>query len=175
MRRSSISVSLLIVTVWLFAATACNSGGVYTRSSASDSDRGKSSTTATTPDGPPRELFYDEDAGGHTLARHVGKTDDELRDRLMHERIAAASTYTDHQIAEQAIGAAIAGNRDRIVRWISGGGHPNLVLDYDSPRPIGRSLRRGQNESTPCSHAVLVLKWKPPADYFVLTSYPECQ
>jgi Bacterial CdiA-CT RNAse A domain len=122
-----------------------------------------------------RDLSHDESLGGHTLARHVGKTDEELRDRLSHEHISAASTYTDRTAAERAVGSAVAVAQNKIGEWVSASGsHPNLVLDYDSAQPIGRSLHRRDTQATPCSHAVVVLKWRPPADYFVLTSYPEC-
>lgn len=123
-----------------------------------------------------RDLTFDEGAGGHTLARHVGKTDDELRERLSREHIAAASTYTDRAMAERTVGAALASGESRIRSWSdSRGGHPNLVLDYDAPQPIGRTLHRNESTSVPCSHAVVVLKWKPPTNYYVLTSYPECR
>lgn len=126
--------------------------------------------------GPPRDLSQDEAAGGHVLRKHVGRTDDELRERLQHERnISGASTYTDRSTAEHAIGAAIASSQDRIQRWLNrSGGRPNLVLDYDSPQSIGRTINRGDNQSRPCSHAVVVLKYAAP-NYYVLTSYPECR
>ncbi len=81
-----------------------------------------------------RDLSQDEAAGGHILRKHVGQTDDELRERLERERgITGASTYTNRSVAEHAVGAAIAESHDRIERWLSrSGGHPNLVLDYDS-------------------------------------------
>ncbi len=42
------------------------------------------------------DLGRDEGLGGHTLARHVGRSDRELAARLRKERrIAAASTYVD--------------------------------------------------------------------------------
>ena len=126
--------------------------------------------------GSPRDLSQDEAAGGHVLRKHVGRTDDELRERLVHERnISGASTYTDRAIAEHAIGAAIATSRDRIQRWLNrSGGRPNLVLDYESAQPIGRTMNRGDSQSRPCSHAVVVLKYAAPS-YYVLTSYPECR
>jgi hypothetical protein len=49
------------------------------------------------------------------------------------------------------------------------------VLDYEADQPIGRTMHRGQDRSEPCSHAVVVLRWTGPADYYVLTSYPECR
>src|SRR5437660_1123632 len=60
-------------------------------------------------DRPTRDLSIDEAKGGHTLARHVGRTDAELRDRLRREQISSASTYTDRAAAEHAVGAALAG------------------------------------------------------------------
>jgi CDI toxin RNase A-like protein len=126
--------------------------------------------------GSPRDLSQDEAAGGHVLRKHVGRTDDQLRKRLEHERnISGASTYTDRATAEHAIGAAIAISQDRIQSWLDRtGNRPNLVLDYDSPQPIGRTINRGDAESRPCSHALVVLKYSVPS-YYVLTSYPECR
>ena len=127
--------------------------------------------------GPSRDLTQDEAAGGHILRKHVGQTDDELRERLQRERrITGASTYTDRATAEQAVGVAIAQSRERIERWLSrSGGHPNLVLVYDSPTPVGRTINRGENESHPCTHAIVVLKYSGTSEYYVLTSYPECR
>jgi len=124
-----------------------------------------------------RDLSQDEAAGGHILRKHVGRTDDELRERLDHERnISGASTYTDRATAERAVGAAIAQSQDRIQRWLNrSGGHPNLVLDYDSDQSIGRTINRGEGQSRACSHALVVLKYEPPSGYYVLTSYPECR
>jgi Bacterial CdiA-CT RNAse A domain len=124
-----------------------------------------------------RDLSRDEAAGGHVLRKHVGRTDSELQERLQRERhIAAASTYTDRNVAEHAVGAAIQQQQARIESWLArAGGHPNLVLDYEADQPIGRTMHRGQDRSEPCSHAVVVLRWTEPADYYVLTSYPECR
>jgi hypothetical protein len=125
------------------------------------------------------DLSQDEAAGGHTLKKHVGRTDDQLRERLHHERnISAASTYTDRQTAEQVVGIALQQNREKISRWLEQeGGHPNLVLDFngDDAHPIGRSLRRGEDQTQPCSHAVVVMRWVSPSEYYVLTTYPECR
>jgi Bacterial CdiA-CT RNAse A domain len=127
--------------------------------------------------GPPRDLTQDEAAGGHVLRKHVGHSDDELRERLERERnISGASTYTDRSTAEHAIGSALAQSQSRVQRWLDRpGGHANLVLDYDAGRPIGRTLNRGDSQVRPCSHAVVVLRFDPPAGYHVLTSYPECR
>lgn len=114
------------------------------------------------------------------LRKHVGRSDEELRDRLQHEHnISAASTYTDRATAEHAVGSAIAVSQDRIQRWLNrSGGRPNLVLDYDGSQTLGRTLGRGDSHSRPCSHSVIVLKYvlkNAASDYYVLTSYPECR
>ncbi|HUO13855.1 MAG TPA: RNase A-like domain-containing protein [Verrucomicrobiae bacterium] len=126
---------------------------------------------------PSRDLSRDEALGGHTLRKHVGQADTELRERLEHEHISAASTWNDRASAEAAIGAALAEQQDRISRWLSRDRHPNLVLDYDGnpAHPFGRTLRRGEDQVQPCAHAVIVLKWDPPDSYHVLTAYPECR
>lgn len=128
--------------------------------------------------GPRRDLSQDEAAGGHILRKHVGRSDEQLRERLEHERhISAASTYTNREMAELAVGTALQQQHEKVQRWLEREtGHPNLVLDYDGDpqHPIGRSMRHGENESEPCSHALVVLKWAGPNQFYVLTSYPEC-
>ena len=120
-------------------------------------------------------LARDEARGGHTLERHVGKSDSELRQRLANESLSTDSTYTDRATAEMTVAAAVRENSVKISRWLHRpGGHSNLVLDYDSNSPIGKSMRRDDAQSFPCSHAVAVLKWLSPDEYYVLTSYPDC-
>ena len=125
-----------------------------------------------------RDLLRDERRGGHTLSRHVGKSDAELRERLRRDRrLSAASTWTDRATAEEVVGAAIRANRERIERWTSReGSRANLVLDWpgDGRKVIGRSLRRGAKDPVPCTRAVVVLRWNVDGEiYYVLTSYPE--
>ena len=137
------------------------------------------STSSPTNSAPAHDLSQDEAAGGHTLKKHVGRSDDDLRERLRRERnISAASTYTDRAAAEFAVGAALQQNQAKIDRWLNrDGGHANLVIDYDGDpaHPIGRTMNRGDDQSRPCSHAVVVLKWDGDRNYHVLTTYPECR
>jgi hypothetical protein len=161
------------------ALLSCQANAPSNRASAAAPAGGRegSSHSGSLMSGPSRDLSQDEAAGGHILRKHVGKTDGDLRELLGQERnISGASTYTDRQTAEHAVGAAIAQSQDRIERWLSrSGGHANLVLDYDGPEPIGRTINRGEDHSHPCSHALVVLKYSGPNDYYVLTSYPECR
>ncbi len=122
------------------------------------------------------DLAIDEAHGGHTLKRHVGRTHEDLKSRLRQEPgISAASTYTDRATAETVVADALTRDQDRIERWLQRDKHPNLVLDYDGERPVGRTLNRGERELQPCSRAIIVLRWDGPNEYYVLTSYPECR
>jgi len=114
--------------------------------------------------------------GGHTLARHVGKTDDELRERLRREpNISSASTYTDRATAEAVVGAALSSAPRSFEAWrYRAGRRPNFVLHYWARREIGRSVARDSVEATPCEDALVVLRWDDRRQqFYVLTSYPE--
>jgi hypothetical protein len=125
-----------------------------------------------------RDLSADESMGGHTLTRHVGRTDAELAERLRREpQISAASTWTDRATAEHAVGAALASADGKLTSWERRTGRrPNLVLHY-TDRPgatLGRSLSRGEHTAVPCTRALMVLKWDERRDrFYVLTAYPE--
>ncbi len=125
--------------------------------------------------GASHDLVPDERAGGHTLRKHVGRTDNELRERLAHEDISASSTYTDRVAAQFAVGNALEQNSNRIEQWMARSNHPNLVLDYHGSQPVGRTLHRGEASSRPCADAKVVLRWLSSSEFYVLTSYPECR
>jgi hypothetical protein len=125
--------------------------------------------------GASHDLSADERAGGHTLSKHVGRTDNELRERLAHEDISASSTYTDRSAAQLAVGNALQQSSNRIEQWMVRSKHPNLVLDYHGGQSVGRTLHRGESASRPCADAKVVLRWLSPSEYYVLTSYPECR
>ena len=125
---------------------------------------------------PGYDLARDEERGGHTLDRHVGRTDDELRERLEREHISAASTWTDREAAETVVAEALAAERGRLENWMRRG-YPraNLALHYDAGRVIGRSLRRGDDRTVDCTSVVIVLRADGPESFYVLTTYPEAR
>lgn len=124
-----------------------------------------------------RDLAWDEAQGGHTLARHVGLSDADLRARLAAEGISAASTFVDRETAERVVGRALETSRTRIQRWSRRNGRrANLVVHFrgDPSEPIGRSLRRGMRRARTCWAARIVLRWDERLGrFFVLTAYPE--
>jgi hypothetical protein len=160
-RRAS-AAGLALVAALLLAACGVGDGSLAQPASAGATD-----------------LAAAERLGGHTLARHVGRTDGELRERLRREPdIAAASTYADRQTAERVIAETLRRFSKRVESWIvRKGSRPNLVLEFrgEPGTPVGRSLRRGDTRVRACSDAVVVLRWHVTGRYYVLTSYPECR
>lgn len=159
------------IALLLCLSLSCNSSKPSQPAPKSNSRAAQTATTG-------RDLSIDESRGGHTLKKHVSRSDQELRDRLRREReISAASTYTDRHTAEVFIATCLDDNQVRVQQWLVQDRHANLALDClgDPAWPIGRTIKRGESQSEPCSNATLVLKWLPPQDYFVLTSYPECR
>jgi CDI toxin RNase A-like protein len=155
-----------LMAAWVAICAVCAMAAAAAASPASQEQRGGR-----------RDLAADESMGGHTLARHVGRTDADLADRLRREQISAASTYTDRATAERAVGAALASSARQLAAWENRPGRrPNLVLHYTERggQPLGRSLSRGQSRPVPAFRALVVLRWDERARRsYVLTSYPE--
>jgi hypothetical protein len=134
------------------------------------------STARTSLSGERYDLSRDEQRGGHTLNKHVGRTDDELRQRLEREpNISAASTWTDRDTAEQTVAEALRANREKIQNW-QARGYPrsNLAIHFDAGKVVGRSMMQ-DSQSTSCTATVIVLKADSPTRFYVLTTYPEAR
>lgn len=121
-----------------------------------------------------RDLSGDESAGGHTLARHVGRTDQQLLQRLRDEPdISAASTYTDRETAERTVAAALQRNESKVADWKKqGANRSNLALDFEAGAVIGRSIPRGKTVAHEVTSATIVLRANG-QNWYVLTSYPD--
>jgi hypothetical protein len=178
-RRRSIQA---IAAVLVLAGIACDQRGAAREPSPGTATAGVSPAGGPAAparrDAPTRDLSVDESMGGHTLARHVGKTDDELAERLRREpQITSASSYTDRMTAERAVTAALDSAGRKLDSWVTRHGRrPNLVLNYveRSGPPLGRSLGRGRSGAVPCRRALVVLRWDDRRErFYALTSYPE--
>ena len=120
-----------------------------------------------------RDLSWDAQQGGHTLARHVGRSANDLAERLEREGgIAAASTFLDRRTAERVVGLTLSRNQDRVSSWLRRA-RTNLTLDYRGTvgQTIGWVLLRGESTPRAASDARVVLRQRG-GRYFVLTSYP---
>jgi hypothetical protein len=175
MKRWTSAIWFFSLLVWISGCGAAPDPGV------SEIPRGEMPTAAKSAQNSPSDdraaydLARDEARGGHTLEKHVGRSDQELRERLNRERnISAASTWTNRQVAEETVAQALRAERGKIARWEERGyRRPNLALHFDAGRVIGRSMKHGEESSSPATQAVIVLKADGPNSFFVLTTYPE--
>ena len=88
-------------------------------------------------------LTAHENAGGHTLARHVGQTEAQLASRLANEPVPIASSFTDRAIAEAAISEALDANQAAITAWLSGTPSSIERFRYTASSQIGMSIYQG--------------------------------
>ncbi len=124
---------------------------------------------------PPADLLVHEEAGGHTLGRHVGKSDAELLARLdqSHGTITGVSTFYDKEHADMAVAEVLARNEDRLSAWLVSPLH-KLRLQGDTSTVVGRYVGQGHTTAgdVDAAFVVLVKNSSLPWGYTVLTSYP---
>ena len=116
-------------------------------------------------------------AGGHTIARHVARSDGDLAARLAQSRIGAASTFTSLREAETAIGHAMTVNRPAIIQWARTAlpGSRQAFRATTASGGVGRVLQRGATQPVVGRTIVVVLKKEVfnTKLYYILTAYPE--
>ena len=115
-----------------------------------------------------------EDAGGHLLARHVGKDTAFLQKRLDDEGVPAASTFASAAVAEKEVSDALTHNAATIATWLAGRAQ-RLVVTYDAGAVTGKSLRPGAKAPVEV-HGVRVVLARAASmscKYRIVTGYPE--
>lgn len=116
--------------------------------------------------------------GGHTLAKHIAKTDAELAARLASGNAPAVSTFLSVAEAEQVISQAMRTNRAAIIAWAKTAGTAGISstkeIDLAVARGVGKVLIRGAASPTPGSIVRVVLLKQPYNGklYYILTAYP---
>lgn len=114
--------------------------------------------------------------GGHTIGKHVARTQEELLGRLAKSpAMQSASTFSDLRTAEQVISRTLRLNKALIKRWAQHSASANLLeLTHNAGKAIGFGYRQGSSiKLTSNSVRVVLLKkvynGKP---YYILTAYP---
>lgn len=115
-----------------------------------------------------------EDAGSHLIERHVGKSEQDLVDRLQRENISASSSFRDLPAAEHFVAATIIDNQAKVDAWLDGKGGNRLVLDGHFDSSTGISVKRGDAQATDVFSVKLVLERSNALDigYRIVTGYP---
>jgi hypothetical protein len=115
-----------------------------------------------------------ESAGGHLIEKHVGKTDDELVNRLSQEpKITGSSSFPDRATAERVVSETIDANQVQISQFLSGKGK-TLVLKCDAGHYVGNIISKEQTTPIGTSKVTIVIKRdaSTPAGYRIQTEYP---
>jgi len=114
--------------------------------------------------------------GGHTILKHVGKTEAGLRARLAAERdIKAASSFTTLGHAEKAISSGLRANAFQIQAWAKGQGMgKTLRIIHDTGSIVGQTVLRLSNRLQQTSRIQIVLKLQTYNNmpYYILTAFP---
>jgi hypothetical protein len=113
--------------------------------------------------------------GGHTLARHVGRTEAQLRARLAAEpQIPMASSFSSVRTAERAVSRVLRVHAGTVRSWAQTAGQGSrLSLTLDMGTPAGHGVLRSSGRVQTLSKVQVVLKHetydgKP---YYVLTAF----
>ena len=123
---------------------------------------------------PGRRNIQDHEEGkGHTIEKHVGKSDNWLRKRLRDDpAIEAASTFTNEATANRVQGRFVKQFRSEIDEWINTG-RGTFTREIELDFPIGRVIQRGNHHSESSSKALIVLiKNRSEHGFQILTSFP---
>jgi hypothetical protein len=120
-------------------------------------------------------LAVHEAAGGHTLAKHVGKDVAFLAGRLCNEpTLKFASSFYSREHAEDSISNLLESKRAEIGGWLAGLAK-SLNLSASTSHQIGITLARGHAEPIDVHGIVVRLRRDPqmPAGYRIHTAFPE--
>ena len=115
---------------------------------------------------------------GHTITRRVGKSYDDLEDRIKRDNKSVASSFFDTESAAIAIVRTInhKPNKPRVQRWLADNDSKRrLALRRFFDKPIGRIAYRGGDRRQGNTAVVVLTKWtsKGKQSCRLLTAYVE--
>ena len=123
----------------------------------------------------------EHEADGHTIARHVGKTDDYLIERLQKkQRLNTVSTFSSLSMAEASVNAVLNLQRDQVAAWW----HSDLARQaffarvpthgsYMTREMLEQQGEQVQSQPIPEQAIVRVVLARKADGYYVLTAIPQ--
>lgn len=106
-------------------------------------------------------LAHEGVEGGHTLAKHVGKSLEFLCHRLATEPgITAASSFHSRQVAESAISSVLRSHDKEVRRWLAGP-EDKLTVAGQTARPCGSVISRNRADPIESSAVRIALRRSP--------------
>ncbi|MGE8203261.1 RNase A-like domain-containing lipoprotein [Heyndrickxia sp. NPDC080065] len=118
-------------------------------------------------EGPPKN--------GHTLERHVGKSDRELEERIKRDHVTAASTYYDKETAIKAVRESLSIHDNEIKKWLDESNRDRIVLNTHHSFPVGKTVLKSDMSVHEDIHDTITVLAKDPSSqlkYKIITSYP---
>ena len=79
-----------------------------------------------------------EEAGGHTIERHLFKTNNHLAKRILEEAIPSASSFTNKRIAIKSVKSNLIKNSKEIVEWLDSKPTNPKRFDLLHNNPVGK-------------------------------------
>jgi Bacterial CdiA-CT RNAse A domain len=122
-----------------------------------------------------RNVGSHEVLGGHTLEKHVGKSETWLRQRLQNDPDIGdyASSFRNEAIANRAQGRFVNRFKADIDNWLKDGSNRRLVVQFDMGEAVGIVVERGKSGAVTTSKvAVVLVKDSSPQGWHFLTSFP---
>jgi hypothetical protein len=119
-------------------------------------------------------LSEHEAAGGHVVARHVGKSDEELLARLSDEPfLPNSSSFADEDQAERLLERFLTKQSGSISAWLNAGGR-QLRLDGDVGGLTGRTAWPSGIVEDVCGVRVVLVRDSSMSEgYRILTAFPQ--
>ncbi|MGM9968246.1 MAG: RNase A-like domain-containing protein [Rummeliibacillus sp.] len=115
-----------------------------------------------------------ESAGGHTLERHVSKTNEDLIKRAIKEDVDATS-FKDKGTAIKAVQENLRKNADDIVQWLNETDAGRKIFDVSHKNPVGKGALEDNKQvinNLTDSRVVLVRDSTQELGFKILTSFP---
>src|SRR5690606_37526478 len=114
--------------------------------------------TPDAPEVPGGGLQAHEDAGGHLIERHVGKSEQWLVDRVNRDNISAASSFIDLPEAERLVAETLMENQDRVDAWLDSADGNRLAIAASVVPRSGSSVVAGWDSAEDGGSVKLVLE-----------------
>ncbi|MFD3259633.1 RNase A-like domain-containing protein [Paenibacillus lentus] len=116
-----------------------------------------------------------ESAGGHTLDRHVSKTNEELIRRAIQEDVEAATSFNDKNTAIRAIQENLRKNADDIAMWLNESDTGRKIFDVSHKNPVGKGVLEDKKQvvyDLTDSRVVLIRDSNQELGFKILTFFP---
>lgn len=155
-------ITLLLIVVIL---SGCNPS--IEKQNADTKTQQTSDTLLEEMEGPPKN--------GHTLERHVGKSEQELKSRVQKEHITVASTYDDKETATKAVRDSLYINDKKIKKWLNESKRDRLVLNAHHSFAVGKAVLQPDMRVHKDIHDTITVLAKDQTSelkYKIITSYP---